>query len=442
MKKVCVIGLGYIGLPTSLIAAEYGFDVIGFDVDQDRVARINIADPVIEEPEIKEKLKNILAKKKFHATTKIQEADYFIIAVPTPFLKDKKADLSYVWDAVDSISLVLKKGAVVILESTVPVGATAQLAQKLEQKTLLKAGIDFFVAHCPERVLPGNIFHELVHNPRIIGGINEESVDQTKEFYKKFVKASLYLTNATTAEMVKLVENSSRDVSIAFANQIAAMAYKAGLNPFEVIELANKHPRVDILNPSCGVGGHCIAVDPWFLIETFPEQTQLLKAAREINDLKPLQVVKATKKSVEEWKKDNKNHMPCKVLILGLTYKPNIDDLRESPALQIAKQLSQDTDIDLLICEPFVKNETINTLFGKYSISFKEGLEQSNIILCLVNHTPFKIINSATISNKMILDYCGLLYKPHIKNQDQEQLFWPASTVSIKPIIDHVQGDL
>lgn len=442
MNQVCVIGLGYIGLPTSIVAANSGFKVVGFDVDVQRVERINSFDPVIEEPDLFEKLKQALLSKNFYASTQITPADCFIIAVPTPFKEHKKADLSYVWSAAESIATVLKAGDVVILESTVPVGATDQLAEKLQNKTDLKAGIDFFVAHCPERVLPGKIFHELVYNSRIIGGINQKSVDKAKMFYKKFVRASLYLTNATAAEMVKLVENSSRDVEIAFAHQVAAMAYKMGLNPFEVIELANKHPRVNILNPSCGVGGHCLAVDPWFLIETFPEQTELLRTARDINDNKPLTVVQAARRCIDEWKKNNQSKGKCKVAVLGLAYKPDIDDLRESPALKIAQELHKQTDIELLPCEPYVHNEEMKKLFEKEGVSLQLAVEHADIIVCLVKHTPFKKLDKSIIDKKRVLDFCGLFYEPHIEQEGQERFFWPASNAAIRSIIDHVQGEL
>ncbi|MGE0207003.1 MAG: nucleotide sugar dehydrogenase [Candidatus Babeliales bacterium] len=439
-KKVCGVGLGYIGLPTAIVAANADFDVVGFDIDQKKVERINNFDPVIEEPELSEKLREALSSGNFRAIQAIEAADFFVIAVPTPFLENKEADLSYIWHAAASIATVLKKGDVVILESTVPVRATDKLGERLEMLTPLKAGVDFFVAHCPERVLPGKIFHELVHNARIIGGINQESVEQAKLFYKAFVKGALYLTNATTAEMVKLVENSSRDVEIAFANQVAAMAYKIGLNPFEVIELANKHPRVNILNPSCGVGGHCIAVDPWFLVQTFPEETKLLKMARDVNSAKPRQVVQATRYCIERWRQAHQK--VANVLILGLTYKPDIDDLRESPALEIAKKLSIFTDMNLLICDPYIHNENIVEIFGHDGVSLQKGIEQADIILCLVKHTAFKKIDALDIQHKKILDFCGIFYEPHKEQDTQEKLFWPASNAAIRSIIDHMQGEI
>jgi UDP-N-acetyl-D-mannosaminuronic acid dehydrogenase len=439
MKRTCVIGLGYIGLPTSIVAAYNGHSVIGYDVDSDRVAKINAGDPVIEEPTIATKLKSILKTGNFYATTTIELADYFIIAVPTPFKEDKSADLSYVFAAAKSIATVIKYGNTVILESTVSVGTTEKLGHMLEQETGLKAGTDFFVAHCPERVLPGKIFEELVSNARIIGGINQVSVDYAVGFYKQFVQGPLYLTDAKTAEMVKLIENSSRDVQIAFANQVAAIAYELGLNPFEVIELANKHPRVNILNPSCGVGGHCLAVDPWFLIASFPEQTKLLKAARQINDLKPAEVIASVREHVNIWKK---NHTKvCTVLTLGLTYKQDTDDTRESPALHITHALKQFNDIELITHEPYLTKKHITDQLNLSSVTLEEGIRKADIIVCLVKHTVFKNLSKNMLAHKKIIDVCGILYEPHTDDeQSQEKMFWPSSNsnyVMLKKTSEH-----
>jgi UDP-N-acetyl-D-mannosaminuronic acid dehydrogenase len=425
-EKVCVVGLGYIGLPTSIVMAEYGLDVVGFDVDTQRVNRINKCDPVIQEPEIFERLQAVVQKKRFKATTSIEEANYFVIAVPTPFADQKRADLSYVFQAAHEIARVLKLGNVVILESTVSVGATKKLTELLEKETGFSVGKDFFVAHCPERVLPGKIFKELVNNARIIGGMTPDCVEHTKQLYKKFVAGSLYLTDATTAEMVKLVENSSRDVAIAFANQVASMAQEVGLNPYEVIELANKHPRVNILQPGCGVGGHCIAVDPWFLVESFPKQSALLKAARIVNDTKPDEVVEQIKKKIATWQESNKGI--CKVLLLGLTYKPNVDDLRESPALSVAQRVAKIPNIELLISEPMVSPEIVASIVDAPNLAIKDGLERADIIVGLVAHSAFKRELAAYIDKKIIIDYCGLLAVARKDSQEQELLFWPASS--------------
>ena len=427
MKKVCVVGLGYIGLPTAIVAAEHGCDVVGVDINQERVQKINSGDPDIYEPEVYEKLHYVLGTGRLRATTQVEQADYFMIAVPTPLTDNKKADLSFVFDAARNIASVLTKGATIILESTVPVGTTQKLAEFLQEETKLQAGSDFYVAHCPERVLPGKIFSELIENDRILGGINRASVNKAKSIYKEFVEGNLYLTDAKTAEMVKLVENSSRDAQIAFAQQVGSMAESVGLNPFEVIELANKHPRVNILKPSPGVGGHCIAVDPWFLIESFPRQTKLLQAARHINDNRPHEVVRVIEQEVALWEQQNTKN--CNVLLLGLTYKPNVDDLRESPALQIAQALSAKEKLSVLITEPHVTTKKLHKLFKDQIVPLTEGITQADIIVYLVAHQRFSVIDKKLLATKKVLDFCGALYEPKKNSSHTEQLFWPARSV-------------
>lgn len=422
MKKVCVVGLGYIGLPTAIVAAQSGLQVVGIDVDGDRIDCINKCCPVIEEPEIVEKLHDVLSKKTFKATQVYEEADYFIIAVPTPFTEDKKADLSFVFAAATSVASVLKKGDTVILESTVPVGTTKTLSKFLAEKTGLEFGVDFFIAHCPERVLPGNIFHELKVNDRVIGGLDRGSTKHVAAFYKYFVSGDLYLTNAETAEMIKLVENSYRDVNIAISHQVASMAYSVGIDPYEIIELANKHPRVNLLRPTCGVGGHCLAVDPWFLVESFPQQTRLLRAAREVNDNKPAEIVALVDKNIQVWKQHNKEK--CRVLVLGATYKPDVDDLRESPALLIAQQLVQNKDIELMICEPHVSKERLPDALKEQTISLLDGVSAADIIVCLVAHSQFKALDKKLLAHKKVLDFCGLLHIARKQSKEQEQFYW------------------
>lgn len=425
MKKVCVVGLGYIGLPTAIVLADTGFQVVGFDIDQDRIARLCAGDPVIKEPEVAQRLARALASERFTPTTFMSTADYFIIAVPTPFKQAKKADLSAVFEAASSIASALKKDDVVIIESTIPVGTTQQIAERLQKKTGLRAGLDFYIAHCPERVLPGNIFHELVTNARIIGGINQQSVESAKKVYKAFVTGELYLTDAATAEMVKLVENSSRDVQIAFAHQVASMAQAVGLDPYEVIELANKHPRVHILRPSCGVGGHCIAVDPWFLVEGFPQQTKLLKAARQVNDHRAYEAVMRIKRSIRNWRK--KNQRICNLLLLGVTYKADIDDLRESPALHIAQIFSRWNNLNLTIVEPHVKQEQLENMITGAKITNLEAIMHADIIVFLVAHKKFASIDGALLEGKQVIDLCGILHKPKPSCTQQEYQFWPAN---------------
>ncbi len=408
--KVCVVGLGYIGLPTAIIAAEHGYTVIGFDIDKERVAKIQYGDPVIKEPDIFEKLQTVLHNGMFRATSGIAAADYFIVAVPTPCTEQKSADLSYVWQAVDSIATVLKPGDVVIIESTIPVGTTQKIAQFLHDTTGFIVGTDIFVAHCPERVLPGKIFYELTHNARIIGGIDTLSATKAEFFYKQFVQAQMYCTDATTAELVKLVENSSRDVQLAFAHQVASMAYAAGLDPYKVIELANKHPRVTILNPSCGVGGHCIAVDPWFLVETFPEHTNLIQAAREVNDAKPHEIIVALRKAVEQWQQINTGI--CTIHLLGLTYKADVDDMRESPALLIARMMRAYQDVQITVSEPHITLDTVRELVGDCVMQPHQGIAQADIVVFLVAHKRFKALDVKLLKDKTVLDFCGLLYTP------------------------------
>lgn len=427
VKKVCVLGLGYIGLPTAIIAADNGYSVIGFDIDDERVHAINSGDPVIREPEIYERLQIVLGAKSFCAKTKIEPAHYFVIAVPTPITKEKTADLSFVFSAAQTIATVLKKNDVVIIESTIPVGASDKVAQFLQEKTNLIAGKDFYVAHCPERVLPGNIFHELVHNDRIIGGINEDSTIAAKMLYKPFVRGCLYLTNAKSAEMVKLIENSSRDVSIAFAHQVASMARTAGINPYEVIDLANKHPRVNILRPTCGVGGHCIAIDPWFLIETFKKETALLHVARKVNDAKPFEVIEDIYTCVQHFNKTNEKQ--CTVALMGMTYKPDVDDMRESPAVTIAHELIKENNVNVLISEPHIANKKLETLFGNCIVSPTDAIAQADIIVFLVGHQRFKVLNRSLLENKLVIDACGVFHEEKQLPRDHEATFWPAKSV-------------
>ncbi|MCL4361734.1 nucleotide sugar dehydrogenase [Candidatus Dependentiae bacterium] len=405
--KVAIIGLGYIGLPTAIIAAQAGLEVFGFDIDKEKIKKINNGDPVIQEKEIYERLNDVIKNKKLIAKSELEVADVFLISVPTPFTDEKKADLSYVYSACDSIANVFKKNDLVILESTVPVGTTEKISKYLSDNTNLIAGQDFFVAHCPERVLPGNIFFELINNSRIIGGINQESVELAKKFYEKFVISEMYCTDAPTAEIVKLIENSYRDVCIAFAHQVAEMARSINLNPYEIINLANKHPRVKILNPTCGVGGHCIAVDPWFLIETF-ENSDLLKQARSVNDRQPKYVIQKINREIELFNLNN-NKKP-NVIICGVSYKPDIDDLRESPALRITQEIDKQKNCKLFVCEPNVSKNVLEN-FGLNSIDLKLVFEHADILVCLVGHKQFKLCKDEFIKFNKFLDFCGISYK-------------------------------
>lgn len=428
MKRFSMIGLGYIGLPTAILAAQHGYEVLGFDIDEEKINAVNDGKAPFFEPGLEEALSKVTRNGSFHAYSVLQPADYFVIAVPTPFKHDqevardiKEADLSYVQAAIESVALKLAHGNTVIIESTIPVGTTDAMTQLLEQKTELKAGSDFFVAHCPERVLPGKIFEELVANDRVIGGICMQSSLHAVEFYRAFVQGNLHVTNAKTAEMVKLVENSSRDVQIAFANQVAAMAEVAQINGHEVIKLANKHPRVNILEPGCGVGGHCIAVDPWFLIETFPQESKLLQAARSINDARPQvivdQVVRAAKLVTD------KKNKKAKVAVLGLTYKPDVDDLRESPALQIARTLAKFDEFELVVCDPNLSNVSMFKQGFNKVVGLWQAFELADIVVILVKHKEFNQLISCDLSSKIIIDPSGLL-SVQISGAEEELLIF------------------
>lgn len=417
MKKISVLGLGYIGLPTAILAAENGYDVFGFDIDEHKIATIASGKTNLVEPEIIERLNSALKNKNLHVSNVLQYSDCFIIAVPTPIKHNKNADLSYVMDASRMIATRLMPGNLVIVESTIPVGTMEAVASLLEELSGLKHGVDFFTSHCPERVLPGKIFKELVENDRIIGGSCQKACELSRLFYARFVKGFLHITDDKTAEMVKLVENSSRDVQLAFANQVGAMCNKIAIDPYKVIELANRHPRVSILSPTCGVGGHCIAVDPWFLIQNFPQETQLLKTARAINDAKPLQVIEQVLEVIAQLPKKK----PI-VVALGLTFKPNVEDLRESPALLIAEELSHKKDICRLIAfDPYAEKGALANTGIETVRTVQEGINQADIILILVKHKDFIALGEQAFANKMVIDTCGLLYDIQ-KNQAKDML--------------------
>jgi len=422
-KSLCVVGLGYIGLPTAIVAADHGLQVTGFDIDMQRVQAINRGDPLIQEPELFEQLQLMLSAQTFRALIDIEPADYFIIAVPTPFKEGKKANLSHVFAAVKTVTTVVKKGDTIILESTVPVGTTQQMVQLVEKETGLKVGTDIFVAYSPERVLPGRIFHELIHNDRVVGADDAQSIKKACELYTYFVEGEIHKTNTQTAEMVKLVENSSRDVQLAFANQVGSMSYQAGLNPYEIIELANKHPRVQILQPGCGVGGHCIAVDPWFLVESFPDDAQFIRSARITNDNKPYEVIRFIEQSIA--KISVKKQKKPTVLLLGLTYKADVDDVRESPALLIAQTMIKDAQVEVKVAEPHVNKQRLKELVGDHGIEVSDGLACADIVVFLVGHRRFKAIDKKTLQAKRVLDFCGVLYQ---SIPTQSMRFWPASS--------------
>jgi UDP-N-acetyl-D-mannosaminuronic acid dehydrogenase len=397
MKKICVLGLGYIGLPTASIMATKGFSVVGVDVNPKVVDTINKGNIHIVEPDLDILVKSAALSGNLTAAAMPQEADVFIIAVPTPFKKDKKPDLSFIEGATESIIPVLKKGNLVILESTSPVGTTeSQVSAKIAARTGWKPGEDYFVAHCPERVLPGRILRELVDNDRIIGGINRASAEAARDLYKTFVSGNIYLTDCNTAEMSKLVENASRDVNIAFANELSLICDRLGIRVWEVIELANKHPRVNILQPGPGVGGHCIAVDPWFIVDSAPQEARLIRMAREVNDSKPHFVVEKVKKQAQKFK------APV-IGCLGLAYKNDVDDLRESPALDITRALIKENVGTVLACEPYAKE------FKEFPLHpLDKVLKESDILVLLVNHKQFYDIDRELLKEKIVIDTRGI----------------------------------
>ena len=401
--NVAIIGLGYIGLPTATLIASNGIKILGVDVNEKIVDTINSGKVHIVEKDLDQLVEKVTASKKLIASTELQRADNYLIVVPTPFTNKNEPDISYVRAATESTIPLLKEGDLIIIESTSPIGTTEKMADIIfEARPELKGEIH--IAYCPERVLPGNILYELVNNDRVIGGLDEKSASKAEEFYSKFVKGNLYKTNARTAEMCKLVENSSRDVQIAFANELSMICDKADINVWELIELANKHPRVNILQPGCGVGGHCIAVDPYFIVSDYPKESQIIGKAREINNYKAFWV--AEKVVNEKLKFELENGRKPKIALMGLAFKPDIDDLRESPAKYIVQKVLQSSSNEsYFIVEPNIEEHSIFKL-----TSYKEAVEKADIIVFLVKHKEFiEIANSVKDSSKIVLDYCGVM---------------------------------
>tara|TARA_R110002072_G_scaffold7503_2_gene40400 strand:- start:138361 stop:139569 length:1209 start_codon:yes stop_codon:yes gene_type:complete len=394
---VVMMGLGYIGLPTAALISSRGLQVTGVDIREEVVETINQGRIHIVEPDLDGLVHHVVNKGYLKAATAPIEADVYLIAVPTPFKGDHVPDTSYVGAAARNIIPTLREGALVILESTSPVGTTERMQDLIfEERPELKGKI--YIAYCPERVLPGNILHELKHNERAIGGIDEASTQKAISFYKHFVVGELHPTNAKTAEMVKLVENASRDNQIAFANELSMICDKAGINVWEMIALANKHPRVNILNPGTGVGGHCIAVDPWFIVSEFPEESQVIRKAREVNNYKTEWALEKVKNAALRFKVDNDRE--AKIACMGLAFKPDIDDLRESPALYLTEQLEKE-NFNVLRVEPNIESEGSMELH-----TIPDALEKADIIVFLVAHNEFKNLTIPT--NKKIIDFVGL----------------------------------
>lgn len=396
--SVVMMGLGYIGLPTAALIASRNIQVTGVDIHKNVVDTINKGKIHIVEPDLDGLVHHVVKESYLKATLEPVTADVYLIAVPTPFKDNFVPDVSFVLSAVTKITPTLEKGALVILESTSPVGTT-KLIEKQIYKDRPELQGHIFIAYCPERVLPGNILQELKNNDRAIGGINPASTKKAIEFYKHFVVGELHPTNAKTAEMVKLVENASRDNQIAFANELSIICDKAGINVWDMIALANKHPRVNILKPSTGVGGHCIAVDPWFIVSEFPEESGLIKKSRETNNYKTQWVIEKIKNKALAFKVEN--NRDAVIACMGLAFKPDIDDLRESPALLVANTLHKE-GFKTVYVEPNLQQHHTLTI-----TPISQAIEQADIIVFLVSHLEFKGLQLP--KNSIVLDFCGVL---------------------------------
>lgn len=396
--KALFMGLGYIGLPTAAVVARHGIDVIGVDINPAVVETINQGRIHIVEPDLDEVVREVVANGKLKAALVPEEADAYFIVVPTPFKHNHRADISYVESATRAVIPFLKEGSLYVIESTSPVLTTEKMAELIfKERPELRDKI--YIAYCPERVLPGDVLRELIHNDRVIGGINEASTEKATAFYKHFVKGTLHATNARTAEMCKLTENSSRDAQIAFANELSMICDKAGINVWNLIELANKHPRVNILQPGCGVGGHCIAVDPWFIVSDFPEQAQVIKRVRETNDYKSDWCANKVIDACQDFETrfDREPVVAC----MGLAFKPDIDDLRESPAKYITSRIISEARAEVLVVEPNVDQHKSFNL-----VDYQKAYHEADIIVWLVRHKPFLTIGKE--DHKTELDFCGV----------------------------------
>ncbi|MDI1264399.1 MAG: UDP-N-acetyl-D-mannosamine dehydrogenase [bacterium] len=414
MNTICVIGLGYIGLPTAVVLASRGVSVVGVDINKDVVTKINRGEIHIVEPDLDAVTARAVQNGLLRATTTVEAADAFVIAVPTPF-HDGKADLAYVDAATASIAPVLKKGDLVVLESTSPPGTTESMTKRLAAlrpdlrfPNVANGACDIHVAYCPERVLPGRVLIELVENDRVIGGITPACSERAEELYRIFCTGSLLKTGVRTAEMCKLTENSFRDVGIAFANELSVICEKLGINVWELIRLANHHPRVNILQPGPGVGGHCIAVDPWFIVAAAPEESRLIRTAREVNDGKPAHVLEKIKAAVDGARAAGAKP---KVALLGLAFKPDVDDFRESPALQIAEAIAEWNNCEVLVSEPHavrLPGKLADLNHVRLGSSTRDLVAEAHIVVMLVNHRSYNEIQRADLSGKAIIDTRGV----------------------------------
>lgn len=400
--KACFMGLGYIGLPTAIIAAKHGVQVTGVDINPRVVEMTNKGKLHIIEPGMEEMLQEVVTSGALKASTTPEVSDAYFMVVPTPFKGNHEPDISYVEAATRAVLPLLKEGDLYVIESTSPVGTTDKMKDLIfaERPELMDK---IYIAYCPERVLPGNVIYELVHNDRVIGGMNEASTDKAIEFYSQFVTGTLHRTNCKTAEMCKLTENSSRDVQIAFANELSLICDKAGINVWELINLANKHPRVNILQPGCGVGGHCIAVDPYFITADFPMESKIIASAREINNYKSFWCAEKVQNEMLKFELEN-GRKPW-VAMMGLAFKPNIDDLRESPAKSITTKVMQScNNAQIMVVEPNVEDHNVFKL-----TNYIEAYEKADIVVFLVNHREFAELNYREDVN--VLDFCGTFKK-------------------------------
>lgn len=396
------MGLGYIGLPTAIIAANSGIEVYGVDVNPDVVAKTNAKQLHFVEPGLQQMLEQVIDNGMLHADVAPIECDAYFIVVPTPFKGDHQPDVSYVEAATRTVIPLLKEGDLFVVESTSPIGTTEAMASMIFKARPELNGL-IHIAYCPERVLPGNVIYELIHNDRVIGGMTERATDKACEFYSQFVKGKLHRTNARTAEMCKLTENSSRDVQIAFANELSMICDKAGINVWNLIELANKHPRVNILQPGCGVGGHCIAVDPYFITAAYPEEAQIIAKARQTNNYKAQWCAERVKNAMLQFELDH-HRKPC-VAMMGLAFKPNIDDLRESPAKRIVTEVMQGmSNADIMVVEPNIKDHKVFKL-----TNYQEAYDRADVVVMLTAHDEFKTLPWR--DDKVILDFCGIFKK-------------------------------
>ncbi len=393
------MGLGYIGLPTAIIAAKHGIEIIGVDINPQVVEMTNAGHLHIVEPGIEEMLQEVISMGMLKASTTPEVSDAYFIVVPTPFKGNHVPDTTYVESATRTVLPYLKEGDLFVIESTSPVGTTEQMASLIfTERPELKGKV--FIAYCPERVLPGNVIYELVNNDRVIGGIDEASTRKAQDFYRHFVKGELHATNSKTAEMCKLTENSCRDSQIAFANELSIICDKAGINVWELIELANKHPRVNILQPGCGVGGHCIAVDPYFISSAFPAEARMISLARDVNNYKADWCAEKVQNAMLRFEIEKKR-VPI-VAMMGLAFKPDIDDLRESPAKYIVTKVMQSySNSSILVVEPNIKEHRVFKL-----TDYRQAYEQADIVVFLTGHTPFKQLPWS--DEKIILDFCGI----------------------------------